>query len=423
MPSLNKNIFRLRPDADTKESKSNSESGILTKQDLFQAGFESGSLHKGGLPGYKICLGRIYNEYLDDLRQNDQTQRDLKKPHRVKLRGLEADIDRLQKRRDDLEKTEIPKLKEDIQEEKAQIRFIREHPEEVSGERVDRIALVIGTVILAFLTLYLFVFYSSASYSAFFKEFGQSDLAVATAIFDAQAISKALRDGFTELILILSMPFVFLGLGYLIHKFAEQIGAVKYFKIGMLVFVTLGFDCILAYEISRKIDFLNDLQRFEAPDYSIGAAFVDTNVWLIIFAGFVVYLIWGLVFAFTMESYQKLDVVSEAVKGFGHKIVDLEATLADRNEQMQKITNAVGTRTTEAEKLRQIISDSMIVPFKPFETSLFKFTEGWSAWMSGNLRPTEEVRAIRQALDEFISGAKGRLQSIDDDGLYARQPS
>ena len=56
------------------------------------------------------------------------------------------------------------------------------------------------------------MFYSSAAYSAFFKDFTPDDTKITQAIFDSQAIGKALADGITELIFILAIPAVFYSL-------------------------------------------------------------------------------------------------------------------------------------------------------------------------------------------------------------------
>ena len=46
------------------------------------------------------------------------------------------------------------------------------------------------------------------------------------------------------------------------------------------------------------------------PEYTISMAFQSVNFWMIIFAGFIVYLIWGFVFDFIMESHSKMDKIT-----------------------------------------------------------------------------------------------------------------
>src|SRR5690606_16934537 len=150
------------------------------------------------------------------------------------------------------------------------------------GQRPARASFLVGVLILLCLSLYLFSFYSSASYSAFFKQFTLSEIGVANSIFDAQALSKALTDGVTELGLIVMMPFVFLGLGFLIHKFQQVQGAARYFKVAVLLAVTFIFDAILAYEITSKIKQIKAISSFEEPSpYYLLDAFGNVQFWLI----------------------------------------------------------------------------------------------------------------------------------------------
>src|SRR5690606_23758478 len=76
------------------------------------------------------------------------------------------------------------------------------------------------------LTLYVFIFYISTSYSAFFRTFNpETDLF--GGLFYPQALSEAYRDGILELGFILFIPFVFFALGYLIHMFQHKKGIIN----------------------------------------------------------------------------------------------------------------------------------------------------------------------------------------------------
>ncbi|MDR1983911.1 MAG: hypothetical protein LBQ28_03700 [Prevotellaceae bacterium] len=167
---------------------------------------------------------------------------------------------------------------------------------EMSKKTFTKASFWIGAGII-FLTIYLFIFYSSAAYSAFFKNFTPEDGSVTQTIFDAQAFVKAWNDGFAELILILTIPAVFLWLGFLIHKFQEQKDWRKYLKITGLAVIIFFFNCLLAYEITAKIYNIKLQGGLETmPPMTISYALQQINFWLIIFAGFVVNLIWSIMF-------------------------------------------------------------------------------------------------------------------------------
>lgn len=85
--------------------------------------------------------------------------------------------------------------------------------------KMAKLKLILGCIILVVLTVYLFVFYSSTFFSAFFKDFGTGDFSVGEAMFDSQTIPKAFEAGLGELIFILSAPIIFMGLGFALHFF------------------------------------------------------------------------------------------------------------------------------------------------------------------------------------------------------------
>ena len=105
--------------------------------------------------------------------------------------------------------------------------------------------MVIGLVILIPLTIYLFMFYSSTFYSAFFRQ-ASTLTNVMNTMFDSQALIHAYNEGLFELMFVLSAPIIFLGLGYVLHIFSMLEEKSKYLKMGAILIVTLMFDCILA---------------------------------------------------------------------------------------------------------------------------------------------------------------------------------
>jgi hypothetical protein len=305
------------------------------KTDYWKMGFtESGKLN-GSKNGLEVWLYRIYQEYKKDLRDNDGIQAKIKEKYKIKIENIKAEIAHLEGQIEKAKKEDIPLIKNNIYELKESIAEIRRNPKDVTGDDENRASFVIGSIILFFLTLYLFVFYSSASYSAFFKKFTLNEIGVASSIFDPKAVENAMADGIMELLLILLIPFVFLGLGFLIHKFMHQTGITRFINAFFLITITFIFDVILAYEITEKIYNILKSNSFESdtiPEYTTKMAMSNYSFWLIIFAGFVVYLIWGFIFDFFMEAYGKRDKVKVAIHEIKQKIRD------EQKEQKERLT-------------------------------------------------------------------------------------
>lgn len=374
-------------------------------------GFIQGGMMKGRTEGLKICLDAVYEQHMAEMRRDENKQEELRKPYRTNLQELLSETDGIKSQIKMYESQIIPSRKTKIEDLKKEIVEIRRNPEHYTGTHVGKVGFYIGVFILSLLSIYLLIFYSSASYSAFFKEFRADDIVITKAIFDANAIGNALKDGITELIFIITIPFVFIGLGYLIHKFQEAKGKAKYFKIAALLIVTFIFDSIIAYEITEKIynikrdsDFTNSLS-----EYSAKLAFGNVGFWLVIFAGFVVYVIWGFVFDFVMDAHSKLDVVKVNIKTKREQIHTIEQEVIQHENKVTELKLSLEKNNSEIGKLKHIIEGTIIQP-KEVKEALSQFMIGWYNWLAeGRDYNRSEHNKI---YDEFIAVKVTVIESL-----------
>ncbi len=403
------NIFKTQP---KEENIKDSAKDYHEEHVSFERyGFRQAGHMNGSTEGLKICLHRVYQEHIAEMRRDGTKQEELRQPYKQTLQEHTTINEGLRNQIKMIEKEIIPLKKQKIEDLKKDIGDIRKNPEHYTGNHVGKAGFYIGCAILFLLTIYLFVFYSSASYSALFKDFTPDETVVAKAIFDAKAITNALKDGISELILILTIPAVFVGLGYLIHKFQESKNASKYLKIASLLVVTFIFDFIIAYEITEKIYDIKRNAAFEniPPPYSIQLAFQNVSFWLIIFAGFVVYLIWGFVFDFVMDSYSKLDHVRVNIKIKREQIEALEKEVFEYEHQVSELKLSVEKNNTEIAKLKDIINGTIIQP-KEVKEALSQFMVGWYSWLSkGRDYNRSEHNKI---YEEFVSRNVTIIESV-----------
>lgn len=412
--NIPKGLFKLKKEEDVVREAdlftngmpdiTESENSLLHNENVTveRFGFNSAKANNGSTIGLSICLNRIYLDHKKKVTDDVVKQAELKKPYRLKLHEIKSENEGYEKRKEKIKAVEIPGCLAKIEKLHREIQEVRSNPERLTGDKSGNASFYIGLIILAFLTVYLFIFYSSASYSSFFKVFTISELGLANSIFDAQALSKAYSDGFTELILIITIPAVFLGLGYLIHKSQEKKGAKKVFFIGSLILVTLVFDMIIAYEICEKIYNIKKTNSFQnIPDYTFSLAFQSITFWLIIFAGFVVYIIWGLVFDFTIEAHERMDKIRLAIKGKEDEIRASENTIDKLNLDINNLEEKQNKNLGEINKLNELVEHTTIIP-KEFEQYLFHFMQGWLHWMSANLQNQTKQRDCQTILTTFI---------------------
>jgi len=401
MNMISKGLFSLK---NKKNDEPNEQNYQTVRVNMNEWGWDRATALKGQEPGLLVCIRNIYESHKEELRRNNEEQEKAKIPYKNKVHELIAEKETIVKKIDNIQNNFIPALKQKIEKCSSEIKNIRENPEQYLGDKVGRASFYIGAVILFFLTIYLFVFYSSASYSAFFKVFSLNEIGVASSIFDPQAISKSLQDGITELVLILTIPFVFIGLGYLIHKFQEIKGWTKIPKITMLILVTFIFDSILAYEITEKIYNIKASNSFESlPEYNISFAVQSINFWLIIFAGFVVYIIWGFVFDFFMDSYAKLDRITILIKNQNEEISKINNEIKTYENQILSLSNNLSIKESELNKLKTLLDHSEIIKPKDLELSLYQFLDGWLEYLNAVKKELSIQNQAKQIVDKFVS--------------------
>lgn len=266
--------------------------------------------------------------------------------------------------------------------------------------KMARIKLRIGCVILFILTLYLFVFYSSTFYSAFFKnfleKFEQGDVTtVGEAMFDPQAIPNALSNGFGELLFILCAPIIFMGLGYCLHFFMQAKSATRFLKAGSVLLITLIFDCILAYLIGKKLyDIEVMMSLVDMPPFSLDLALHDINFWAVIFCGFIVYLIWGIVFDMAMTAYEDLRSNKQEVEHLKTKILELKEAKIAEKQKADFSHLAISKLEADKASIEQSLSQSVHFDLHIIRLALSDFFTGWMAMMNGlNMSKKEQEQA------------------------------
>ena len=369
-----------------------------------QYGFQQSRNHNASPIALEVELHKLLEQYKKTMDTSEQEQEQLKTPLRARIATLDIDIQRNRDQAERIRQQKIPALEQKITELKEEIGDVRRNPEHYT-QKPGKLGIVLMGTILALLTVYLWIFYTSASYSAFFREFKADDINVANSIFDPGAITHAWERGAPALVLVVTMPFIFLGLGVLMHKFMEENHWSKWIKLSLVIIVTFFFDFIIAYEIVKKIYDLQALNSLEdLPPYHFNMAFSDINFWLIIFAGFVTYLIWGLLFEKFMGDSRKRDHAGEQIRVRQTEIDEIGKDIHRLEADAEKLDAALHT----AERDRaQSEADLSGVFFKPREVEfvVFHFMSGWMQFIEGGLMaaPAQKDGLRNQTRDIVMS--------------------
>ena len=375
---------------------------------FWKEGFSSAGKVNGSLESLDNAVNSVIQTVCNEYRADVNYQQEQKIAYEQKICDFQSEIEKADQTKNKL-KDELAREENKIDEQKARKVDINTYPEKYTKEQPTRKApFIIGLFVLLLLTIYLFIFYGSASYSAFFKIFSPEDAGFANAVFDAHAYANARNDSITELILIATIPAAFLALGIILHFILEPktkgtATVIKYVKAGILYLTTFVYDSILAYEITKKIYELNRTNAIfteQLPEYSLSAAFVDVNFWLIIFSGFVVYLIWGVLYGFVMDAYNKLDTVNRLKQECDNHIIDYKYNCVKIKEKIEKLEADIIKFKAEIDKIRIQISKFFI----PID----KLTEAVKIFMLGWVSNTRQLGYS----EEYVKEANEKSQQI-----------
>jgi predicted nucleic acid-binding Zn-ribbon protein len=358
----------------------------------YQSGYGDSALAYGEPLTLGMSLRDLYNSFEDLCRKQLNEQEILKQPHRqnqeqerTKLRKLETALS--------IYSGQVKAKESEIEKYKFEIIDVKQNPDKygIEADKKPKAQFYIGLALLLPITIYLFVFYISASYSSFFKNF--EDGSLTAAIFDAEALSKAFNDGLLEAVFVGTIPFVFMGLGYLVHMFQKDKAWKSSLKLALLFLLTFLFDVILAYLIEKKIFDFNALpgQTFTPND-----AIQSVNFWGIIFAGFVVYVIWGLVFDFVMKEHENVDKIRNFIRSKKDQILN---GLTKKDEivlQIDTLKHDISEIEGRIAELQSKI-DGFIFPVKEYLHYHFQYVKGWYQAINSELKfPNKQLDDLRE---------------------------
>lgn len=402
------NIFKQSTSIDDNLSTQNSLSKPLISENSEinwkQKGVNAAGLAQGKVVAYEANLtaevGRMKQQQANDISKQASWQQDLMN----KKSEYETEITTKQNL--------LESEKEKIDDKESQVHSLKAKKNKLETEnKTNKNALVnfiIGSVILVGMTIYLFIFYSSTAYSAFFKQFGLDNTEIVSEMFDSQALSNALNDGATELIFVLLIPTLFLGLGYVIHQFgatskSKSAAKLNVLKIVALYLITFIFDGLLAYKISAsmyEVKVAGSLE--ELPPYTLSMASGNVDFWMVIFCGFVAYVIWGLVFSFLMKNYEELHKHTSEINAINTQMEELRNQIATLKTNVTNLKNDIAKLEGEVAKINNSLSQGFVIDWGEIKSALSAFNQGWIAFMTLQNMPTNEIEEVSRIYDKFV---------------------
>ena len=367
-----RNLIKLKNNGNSHINESTVQLKQEEKRTYHDNGYQAAINSNGDSMIFNRCLDDIFEKFKERCREDEKEQQRLNAPYVLEKEKQKTELKKRETlqsiKEDDLKgiDNEILRINDDISN-------VRNNPEKygVDATKKPKAQFYIGLLILFPITIYLLVFYMSASYSAFFKQFQTTSLM--ESIFDANALTKAFQDGILEAIFVSTIPFAFMGLGYLVHMFQKE-RKKGFLKITAMFIITFVFDSILAYQIESKIYELT--KTLSDPVFDLRIAFTKVEFWGIIFAGFVVYIIWGLVFDFVMKEHDNID----KIKMYINKLKEDKDNLLNRKSEISILLSEIRQEITQiSRKIEELQSkiDGFIFPNRKYLLYHAEYVKGW----------------------------------------------
>jgi len=422
------NLFRSGATEESVEESTNSkepnveENDEVRKRTYHESGFRDGSRNIGSPRTLSICLNAIYAKFQNEEKEMVEKQRLSKEPYINEQRNKQTEVKTLaltkDRKTENIAKldTDIRAVNDNIEALKFEINDLARNPEKyhLNAQKGASAKFWIGLIILLPISLYLFTFYISTSYSAFFKTFDGNADNIFLSVLDPKALDKAWKDGLLEGAFVTLIPFVFLGLGYLIHMFGEAKSKKNYLKIGLLFATTLIFDAILAYQIEDKIYDLT--KTYDSPAFDLSVALHRIQFWGIIFAGFVVYIIWGVVFDFIMKEHREKDVIQHEqqkrkkdIQIHQERITDIEKKKEVFSDELKNTKEMIVKAEGRIVELQHII-DAIIIPTKEYVLYASEYMQGWITFINQKIHISKYEKDI--LLNECIMAYDENLKAV-----------
>jgi hypothetical protein len=367
-----------------------------------QLGFRSAQKSQSNPEAVDGYLEIVYDKFLEEQKLDEQGLKGriskLKaevQQEKARKQDAIADINTNKRNKEDKEK-EI----EDLEIEKIDIR-------NGDGEAGDTTPFVIGSFITLLLTLYLFVFYSSSGYSAFYGIKPGS-----LGFINPNVFADATNKGGGVIALIILFPVIFLGLGFLIHdsleknkKLVKENKPKQYLVIIILLVITFIADAFIGYKISEGVH-VNNFNAGRTDElWKLNMIYSDINFYLVLILGFVVYVIWGVLLNYVL-SHPYLKTESEKIKlmieNINNRISEKRKELSDITSKIHKLESDIVTIDNKIEeKTKDIIGyENGKIPINEasLRGSIGEFMGGWQNYTHGNYSQKRADSLIQETI-------------------------
>jgi len=296
------------------------------------------------------------------------------------------------------EEGKIPKAQDEVRQlndelEDLQVEIAQEKDIESTSFISKSIYVVLGFTGL----LWIYVFYLSASYSAFFRGSGVENVNDISELFSSVFTTEAFTSAFNFHWLL---PIMFLIIGAVLHISLESIDKYRHVKIFSSVMLIVFADAILAYSIELKAHELKYMTGMEDSAYSISSALISPSFYMILIMGSVSVICWSILLNKICNLFSTNKVTRGLLikqrgikKKISNQLKEVNG-LISKNEELKTGFIELDLKLKQLkEEKTSILADGVTVTYSKSElkNNLLAFYTGWMTVVSAyNYRNLEE---------------------------------
>lgn len=263
--------------------------------------------------------------------------------------------------------------------ESSNIEFSLQH----SDGSQEKIVNYFQISILLAVGIFLFLFYSSLIYSAFYSNLGM-DLSTSleseisflfNSILNPNAINLSLQAGWVAFLSVLTGPFVVILFGYLMKCKKDN-------KIQFYVFLLFGvfLEFILAYVLTQKLHEASYLIGLTNTQWIFSMIFVDPKFYLVFILGFATYYSWSVLFESFIQGKRssknqtlKIDLFKVELQHLISEHFMLQAQVAELDVKINKIHHQI--------KQLESLSEMQVYSINDLKSVLNAWYAGWVEYL------------------------------------------
>lgn len=252
---------------------------------------------------------------------------------------------------------------------------------------------LITSFFLLMLSIFIFFFYVAVVYKALFIDVKDIMDAMAAGEWGVSPLPDwaEVYEALTNNLMVVFAPFIFFGFGYAVHIFLEAKSKLKYLYIFLVIAVTFALDFLLADQIhQRSVEAISIMDLPESSPFK--------NILLVIIMGFVVYIIWSVIFHAWMKELEKRNTPS-LIKKF---IRENNKEIHKNEEKIQSLKEDIKSLHFKVSQLSKSLS-TKYVDLNDIRKSILEFIDGWFKFLNAlnNKESKTKLDLCTKYLNEF----------------------